>query len=67
MLIISEFVGLRAKPYANELWDVESSEYHDEKNPKVSPNVTCRNASILMTKKTVFSTRTKNRNSRLQP
>lgn len=34
MLIISEFVGLRAKPYASELWDVESSEYHDEKKSK---------------------------------
>ena len=34
MLIIGEYVGLRAKSYANELWDVESSEYHDERNFK---------------------------------
>ena len=34
MLIISEYVGLRAKSYANKLWDVESTEYHDKKKSK---------------------------------
>ena len=34
MLIISEYVGLRAKSYANKLWDVDSTEYHDKKKSK---------------------------------
>ena len=34
MLIISEYVGLRAKSFANQLWDVESTEYHDKKKSK---------------------------------
>ena len=34
MLIVSEYVGLRAKSYANKLWDVESTEYHDKKKSK---------------------------------
>ena len=34
VLIISEYVGLRAKSYANKLWDVESIEYRDKKKSK---------------------------------
>ena len=34
MLIISEYVGLRAKYYANKLWDVDSNEYHNKKKSK---------------------------------
>ena len=43
MMIISEYVGLRAKSYANKLWEVVSNENLDKKirrNRKVSPNVT---------------------------
>ena len=34
ILIISEYVGLRAKSHANKLWDVDSVEYHDKKKSK---------------------------------
>ena len=34
MLIISEYVGLRAKSYANILWNVKSQEYQEKKKSK---------------------------------
>ena len=57
VLIISEYVGLRAKFCANKLWDVGSNEYHDElmkRKVVVSTIIICKNASILMTIKTIF-------------
>ena len=34
ILIINEYVGLRAKSYVNKLWDIEINEYHDKKKSK---------------------------------
>jgi hypothetical protein len=34
MLVISEYVGLRAKSYANQLWCPEENDYHDKKKSK---------------------------------
>ena len=34
MLFISEYVGLRAKSYANKLWNVKSHEYQEKKKSK---------------------------------